>query len=627
MKNSKAQFANYNKENYLHMRRNIFLLSLLLLTTWLVSADEPVRFTASAPSTVIVDKPFQLVYTVNATGKDLRVPELNNFDVLAGPFESRSSSYQIVNGKATSSVSVAYTYTLQAQKTGTFTIPSASIVVDNQKYTSNGLSVKVLPPDASAGSSTGGKSQGGTSESGSQSISNDNVFIRTNVTKTNVYEQEAILVTYKLYTLVDVVQCVNKKMPDFNGFMKQDIEQSQNKQYSYENFNGKNYGTVVLYQVLLYPQRSGVIEIERATFEAVIRVQNKTSVRSIFDDFFDSYTNVSKSIVAPGSKITVNALPANKPASFSGTVGQFNLNSSISTTQTKANEAITLKVNISGTGNMKLIKNPDIKFPDGFEVYDPKVNNNFKATGSGVTGTKMIEYMFIPRHAGNYEIPSAEFSYFDTQDKMYKTLRVPAYKLQVAKGDGGDNSAVVSNYVDKEDVKQLGKDIRYIQTRDFNIAKEEEPVFGTFIGWMAYLIPLLISLILFVVFRRHAIENADISLVKNKKANKVALKRLKLAQKLLTEGNKDKFYEEVLKAVWTYLSDKLSIPVASLTKDRVETELMGRGIDAAVLNQFLQILNTCEFARYAPHTGQQEMGDLYQETMDAIGKLEDLIKK
>lgn len=522
---------------------------------------------------------------------------------------------------------MAYTYTLQAQKTGTFTIPSASIVVDNQKYTSNGLSVKVLPPDASAGSSTGGKSQGGTSESGSQSISNDNVFIRTNVTKTNVYEQEAILVTYKLYTLVDVVQCVNKKMPDFNGFMKQDIEQSQNKQYSYENFNGKNYGTVVLYQVLLYPQRSGVIEIERATFEAVIRVQNKTSVRSIFDDFFDSYTNVSKSIVAPGSKITVNALPANKPASFSGTVGQFNLNSSISTTQTKANEAITLKVNISGTGNMKLIKNPDIKFPDGFEVYDPKVNNNFKATGSGVTGTKTIEYMFIPRHAGNYEIPSAEFSYFDTQDKMYKTLRVPAYKLQVAKGDGGDNSAVVSNYVDKEDVKQLGKDIRYIQTRDFNIAKEEEPVFGTFIGWMAYLIPLLISLILFVVFRRHAIENADISLVKNKKANKVALKRLKLAQKLLTEGNKDKFYEEVLKAVWTYLSDKLSIPVASLTKDRVETELMGRGIDAAVLNQFLQILNTCEFARYAPHTGQQEMGDLYQETMDAIGKLEDLIKK
>ena len=606
------------------MKRKLFFISLLILSTLILRAQEPVRFNVSAPSTVILDKPFQLVYSVNASGRDLRVPEMTGFDVLAGPFESHSSSMQIINGKSSSSVSVSYTYTLQAQKTGTFTISSATITVGGQKYTSTGVAIKVLPADASTSSKgKGGQSSG----SDGQSVSNENVFIRTSVSNANVYEQEAILVTYKLYTLVDVVQCVNKKMPDFNGFMKQDIELSQNKQFSYENSNGKNYGTVVLYQVLLYPQRSGVIEIEKANFEAAIRVQNKTSVRSIFDDFFDSYTNVSKNIIAPGLKINVKALPGNKPASFNGTVGRFTLNSSITTDQVKANDAVTIKVNIAGTGNMKLIKNPEIKFPDGFEVYDPKVSNNFKTTNSGITGTKTIEYLFIPRHSGDFEIPSGEFTYFDIQDKTYKTLQTPAYKLKVLKGDGGESSTVVGNYIDKEDVKQLGKDIRYIQTDNFELSKEKEPLFGTLNFWLMYLIPLLISLILFGFFRKQAKENANLNLVRNKKANKVARKRLKLAQKLLSEGNKEKFYEEVLKAVWTYLSDKLAITVSELTKERVESELSLRKIDLVIVNQFIKILNTCEFARYAPNSGQQEMGNLYDETMEAISQLEELIRK
>jgi len=607
------------------MKRSIFLLSLIILYTTIVRADEPIRFTASAPSTVILDKPFQLVYSVNASGRDLRVPEITHFDILAGPFTSSSSSIQIINGKQSVSESNSFTYTLQAQKTGTFTIPSASIVVGGQKYTSNGVSIKVLPADAA-----GSKSQGGgqsSSNAGSQTISNDNVFIRTNVSKANAFEQEAILVTYKLYTLVDVVQCANKKMPDFNGFMKQDIEQNQNKQFSYENFNGKNYGTVVLYQVLLYPQHAGTIEIGKANFEAVIRVQNRAQVRSIFDDFFDSYSNVSKNIIAPATRIVVNPLPPNKPNSFNGTVGHFNMNANISATQTKANDAITLKINIAGAGNMKLIKNPVIKFPDGFETYDPKVSNNFKTTSSGVTGSKTIEYMFIPRHSGNFEITSTEFSYFDTQDRKYKVLTTPVYKLQVAKGEGGESTPIVGNFIDKEDVKQIGKDIRFIVTEKFVIGKEEEPLFGLLICWLMYLIPLFISLVLFIFFRKQVIENANVSLVKNKKANKLAQKRLKLAQKLLNAGNKDKFYEEVLKAVWTYLSDKLSIPVAELTKDRVESELTNHQIDSAVISQFTQILNTCEFARYAPNSGQQEMGNLYDETIKAISDLEELYKK
>lgn len=610
------------------MKRKLIFLSLLILSSWIVRADEPVRFTASAPSTVIMDSPFQLVYTVNASGRDLRVPEITNFEILAGPFQSSSSSIQIINGRQSSSESNSYTYTLQPTKTGTFTIPSGSIIVGGKKYTSNGISIKVLPADAASkaqGGSRGG-AQGGT-RSGAEAISNDNIFIRTEVSKTNVYEQEAILVTYKLYSLVDVVGITGAKLPDFGGFMKQDIEQNKNAQLSYESYNGKNYGAIVLSQVLLYPQHAGVIEIGKATFEAVIRVQNRRQVRSIFDDFFDSYTNVSKKIVAPASRITVNALPANKPASFSGTVGHFNLSSNISATQVKANDAVTLKINISGAGNMKLIKNPDIKFPDGFETYDPKVTNNFKTNSSGVSGSKTIEYMFIPRHSGNFEIPASEFSYFDTHDRKYKVLTIPAYNLQVAKGAGGEGPAVVGNYVDKEDVKQIGKDIRYIATSEFELSKEEEPLFGTLVAWLMYLIPLFISLVLFVFFRKQVIENANVTMVKNKKANKVAQKRLKLAQKLLKEGNKDKFYEEVLKAVWTYLSDKLSIPVAELTKDRVDSELTNHHVDANVINEFVQILNTCEFARYAPNSGQQEMGNLYDETIQAISKLEQVFKK
>ncbi len=604
------------------MKNKILLIALMLFSAFAAGAAEPVRFTASAPSTVIVDKPFQLVYTVNATGKDLKVPEFTNFEVLAGPFESRSSSYQVINGKASSSLSISYTFTLQGLKTGTYSVPPASIMVDGQKHSSNGLSIKVLPDDGSdaAGSSA---AQSGASTA---KITNDKIFIRTNVSKSSVYEQEPVVVTYKLYTLADVAGMNNMKMPDFNGFLKQELDQSQNKQLSYENFNGKNYGTIVLYQVLLYPQRTGDITIDKASFEAVIRVQNKTQVRSIFDDFFDSYTNVNKALVAPAVKVKVYPLPGAKPAGFSGTVGQLSMSSTISATQVKANEAVTLKVVISGSGNMKLIKNPDIELPEGFEIYDPKVNNNFKTTTSGVSGTKTIEYLFIPRNAGDFEIPAAEFVYFDLQEKTYKTLRTPVYNLKVSKGEGGE-SVVSGNYVNKEDVKQLGKDIRFIETKPFKLTKKTEPVFGTVEGWILYLIPLLVALFLFFVLKRKALENSNIEFVRNKKANKQAQKRLKMAQKLLNEGKKDKFYEEVLKAVWSYLSDKLAIPAASLTKERVEAELTEKGVNADAIKQFTDILNTCEFARYAPNSGQQEMGNLYAEAIDAISNLEDIIKK
>ena len=607
------------------MKRILIFFTSVLLTLTALSAQDKVSFTASAPATVYMDTPFQLVYSVNASAKDLRAPDFQFFEILAGPFESHSSSYQNINGKATSSVNVSYTYTLLPNKVGTFKIPGAAIEVDNEKYVSNAMTIKVLPADKAQSQGQGGAGSPATGAE-TQRISNDNIFIRTSVSKTNVYEQEAILVTYKLYTLLDVAQFTEMKFPDFNGFLKQEIAQPKNAQLSYENYNGKNFGTVVLYQVLLFPQRTGEINIDKANFTAILRIQNKAQVRSIFDDFFDSYSNVQKSLTAPGTRITVNALPAGKPASFTGAVGNFSLSSSISKTNLKANDAGIIKVVISGTGNMKLLQNPEIKFPEGFEVYDPKADNKFSTNANGVSGTKTIEYMFIPQHAGVFNIPSAELSYFDLNDRTYKTLRTPAYRLNVAKDAGGENT-IVGNYTNKEDVTQMAKDIRYIHTGKIKLHAEETPLFGSMLFWMMFLIPLLVAGILFIYFRKQIRENADISLMKTKKANKVAQKRLKLAQKFLTEGKKSQFYEEVMKAVWTYLSDKLSIPVAALNKENIAAEMTERGIDNELTNQFTNILNTCEYASYAPNSGQQEMGNLYEETIEAIGKVEEYFKK
>lgn len=609
------------------MKRFLSILTILFFTIGSALADN-VSFTAEAPATVYLNTPFQLVYSVNADAKNLITPDFQYFEILAGPFTSNSSSYQSINGRMTSSVETSYTYTLMPNKEGTFKIPAATVTVDGQKRFCNNLTIKVLPESKKPKDQQqqlGGNNERGTS--GSTSVSDNNVFIRASFSKTNVYEQEAILVTYKLYTIPDILQFTEMKFPDFQGFLTQVIDLPQNKKLTAETYNGKTYGTVVLYQALLFPQQTGEIKIGKADFSAVFRVQNRSQVRSIFDDFFDSYTDVNKKLVANGATINVRSLPLEgKPASFSGSVGRFNLNSTITSTNVKANEPVTIKVVISGTGNLKLLKNPEIKFPESFDVYDPKVDNKFGTNSSGVTGTKTIEYLFIPRHSGVYDIPSAQLSYFDLQDKTYKTLQTPNYRLNVEKGAGGENS-VVSNYTNKEDIQQIGKDIRYIYTDNIKLKEEETPFFGSFLFWMLYIIPLLIAAILLIYFRKLVKENANVQFVKNKRANKVAQKRLKTAQKLLSEGKKAQFYEEVMKTVWTYLSDKLSIPVSLLNKENITANMSQKNVPNEITNHFMDILNSCEFASYAPNSGQQEMGNMYDDTAKAIGSLEDFLRK
>ena len=600
------------------------LLILLICSQVCATFAQGVEFKASAPAQVIMGKPFQLTYTVNQRAKDLRAPEFEDFDYVAGPYTSQSSSTSFVNGKRTSSFALTYTYTLMANKEGTFMIPPATIKVDGSQYSSNGVRITVLPPDQPTQTSAASQSRN-TNQSSATSqqretsqTSAENIFMRTLVSKTKVHEQEVILLSYKLYFAgVDVAQMTNNtRLPEFKGFLKQELEMGE-IQTELEHYNGRNYQTAVLYRALLFPQRSGELVIEPAQFEAILRVQNRAQVRSIFDDFFGSYTTVSKQLVAPKVTIHVASLPAGKPAGFSGGVGQFSINSTISSTNLQANEAVTLKLTVQGTGNMKLLKTLAVDWPEGFEVYDPKVTNNFQNTTSGVTGTKIIEYLAIPRAGGTYTLPPVKFSYYDPQADSYKTLTTPEYTIQVARTATEETSAtVVNNYVQKEDIQQLGTDIRYIYTGDLErgarIQKQGQVTFGSWLFWLWYIMPTLLAAVLFIVFRKQIKENADITRVRYKKANKIAQRRLKNAERLLKENQKEQFYEEIERAAWTYLSDRLSVPTAQLGKENIAQILAAKSVSEDIIKQLLHVLSTAEFARYAP-ISDHAMQDIYDD--------------
>ncbi len=616
------------------MKAKLSILVLCLGIT-LSAFAEDVVFKAQAPSQVIVGRPFQLTYSVNQRSRDLRAPEFTDFDYLAGPYTSTSSSTSFVNGHRTSTFEQTYTYTLMAQKAGTFTISPASIKVDGESYQSNGVRIQVLPEDeqqaaptqSSQSSQNYQNTQSSQSSSQGSNVSSENIFVRTIASKTRVHEQEALMITYKLYFAnVDVAQLTNNtKLPEFTGFLKQDLEQGE-IQTQLEHYNGRNYQTAVLYRTILYPQHSGDIKIDPAKFEAVLRVQTRQQVRSIFDDFFGSYTNVTKMLTAPGATIHVSALPSGKPAGFSGGVGKFTMTPSISQTELQTNDAVTIKLDISGAGNMKLIKTPAIDWPEGFEPYDPKVTNNFNTTTAGVSGTKSIEYLAIPRNAGEYTIPPITFSYFDIEDKAYRTLATPEYTIRVKRGageatsTGGQETGVIS-YTQKEDIKQLGTDIRYIDTKAPKSTNPKSQITNYNHLWLFYVVPLIIAIVLLIVLRKQIKENADINRVRYKRANKVAQKRLKAAAAALKANDKDHFYEEIERAAWTYLSDRLSIPTADLNKENIASILHQKGVGDDLIKAVKDVLSTAEFARYAP-AADHAMDDLYTATTNLINNLE-----
>lgn len=609
------------------MRKLIFLL-LLVIAALPMQAKNGATLTANAPEVVVSGDQFRLTFTVNTQKvKDFLAPSIKGFDVLMGPTRSQQSSTQIINGKVSSSSSITYTYILMAGKEGTYTIPAASIEVDGEKVFSNALTIKVLPPDQTAGNSQANQGGGGSSSSRGQiagsRITDKDLFITATASKTTVYEQEAILLTYKVYTSVNLRQLM-EDMPDMKGFQMQEIQLPQQKQYSMEHYNGRNYNTIIWRQYVLFPQQTGKLEIPAVTFDGVVAQQ--TISDDPFDAFFNGggYIEVKKKIVAPKVVINVKPLPV-KPANFSGGVGEFTMTSSINAKEVKTNDAVTIKLTIKGAGNMKLITSPEVKFPEDFEIYDPKVTNNFDVSRAGLSGTQTIEYLAIPRHAGNFTIPPVEFVYFDLKSQSYKTLKTEAYDLKVEKGKGNADQ-VIADFTNKENVKVLGQDVRFIKLGDTTLTPKGEVFFGTMGYWLGYLIPFIVFVALVVFFRKQAAENANVAKVKTKKANKVATKRMKLAGKLLAENKKNEFYDEVLKALWGYISDKLSIPVSQLSKDNIEAELTKHGVAEDVTKTFINALNECEFARYAPGDENEAMDKVYATSVDAIGKMENSIK-
>lgn len=608
------------------MRKIIFLL-FTILAAWQVKAADKVRFVAEAADVVVSGDQVRLVFTVNSQDiKDFRAPSIKGFDVLMGPSRSQQSSIQIINGKRTSNSSTAFTYILLAGSPGTYTIPAASVEVNGEKVFSNAISIKVLPQDQTSGNSGnngGGSASSSRSQAAGSRISANDLFITATASKTTVHEQEAILLTYKVYTVVNLRQLYGK-MPDLKGFHTQEVELPQQKTFTLEHYKGRNYNTTVWSQYVLFPQQTGKLEIPSITFDGVVAQQTVSD--DPFDAFFNGggYVEVKKKITTPKVVINVQPLPA-KPAGFSGAVGEFKLASSINATDVKTNDAVTIKLTLSGTGNMKLIGTPEVKFPQDFEIYDPKVTDDYKLTNSGLTGTKTFEYLAIPRHAGNFSIPAVEFTYFDLKSNSYKTLKTEAYNLKVAKGQGNADQ-VISDFTNKESVKMLGKDIRFIKLGDSSLRPKGDFFFGTVGYYLCYLIPLLLFVVFAVIYRQKALENANVAKVKTKKANKVATRRMKLAGKLLAENKKNEFYDEVLKALWGYISDKLSIPVSQLSKDNIEAELTNYGVPEALIAEFIGVLNECEYARYAPGNENEAMDKVYSASVEVISKMENSIK-
>lgn len=595
------------------MKRYLILFFALVFAAGLWADN--VRFAVDGPRQVIQGQQFQLEYTLyNTSGKDLKLPEFKGCKVL---YQGTSSgtSVSVVNGKVDRQTTETHVITLRAEKEGSYTFAPATISADGRTLSTNTWKLTVLPPDKASASS---------GRSGGQSSDNTTLFARLILSKSRIYEQEAVLATIKLYTQASGVQAENYSFPSFEGFVVQDIDLPQNTSFSLENYNGVNYKVAVLKQCLLFPQRTGKITITPGKFD--FQVETYQLVNGPFGPMRVPQ-GVSRSVSTNTTSVEVMPLPSGKPASFMGGVGDFSLSSSISSTHVKANEAITLKLTIKGSGNLKYLKNPELQLPNDFDTYDPKVDVNVKASAGGVSGTRTVEYTTIPRFAGTFKIPAVEFSYFDIKSKSYKTLRTEAYEITVDKGAPGSGGKTVTNFSNKEDLKLLNQDIHYIKLDKMNLVQTPTLYIDNWVYWLWYIVPALAFIVFVIINRKQAKANANVALMKNRKANKVASKRLKVAGKYLKNHDREHFYDEVLKAVWGYLSDKLGLPNSELTKDNVAAELEKYGASAELIAEFNDILGRCEFAQYAPSQTDEAMDELYTQTVEAIGKMENTVKK
>ena len=591
------------------------------MITWAVSAQ---TLTANAPSQVQNGENFRLTYTVNTSNaSDFRIGEIPEaLEIITGPYTSEQSNFQMVNGHTSSSSSITYTYILCANKNGSYTIPAARVHANGKTITSNPL--KVTVSGKAAGTGNAPKMHDDYDDrpqmrAAGTPISGSDLFIKVSANKQRVHEQEPILLTYKVYTLVDLTQ-LEGKMPDLTGFHSQEVKMPQQKSFHIESVNGRNYRCVTWSQYVMYPQMTGDLEIPSITFNGTVIQQNRNV--DPFEAFLNGgsgYVEVKRSIKAPGLKIHVDPLPK-RPDNFSGGVGKFNISGQLNKTEVKANDPITVRVVVGGIGNLKLIKQPVVNFPKDFDKYDPKVTDKTKLTANGVEGNMIYDFLAVPRNQGKYSIPPVEFTYYDVAANAYKTIKTQAFELEVEKGDGNGGTAV--DFTDEKN-----QDIHAIKTGKVVRKDAASLFFGSASYWIVLALLLAAFIALMIIFRRRAIENADIVKMRGKKANKVANKRLRAAHKLMVAGKQGEFYDEVLRALWGYMGDKLNIPVSELSHDNIADKLAEHHVDEQTVNSFIEALDECEFERYAPGDAAGNMSKTYESAATAIEKIEEVMKK
>lgn len=598
---------------------------LLLVFTYIllnIASASAQSISVKVPREVATGENFRLAFVVNTQEvEDFRLGQLpEGLEVLAGPYTSRQSSFSMVNGHTTSSSSITYTYTIYAAKAGNYTIPAAHAKVDGKAASSQSAKITVSgqakPKNNSQPRMHDDSEQ--LDEAGTK-ITGSDLFIRVTANKHRVMEQEPVMLTYKVYSLVDLTQ-LEGKMPDLKGFHTQEIQLPQQKSWHVEKVNGRNYRCVTWSEYVLFPQMTGRMTIPAITFKGTV-VQRYRNVDP-FEAFFNGgsgYVEVKKDITAPAVNIEVVALPQ-KPAKFSGGVGKFSIKASVDKAEVKAGEPITLHVTVSGVGNLKLLKQPEPQFPNDFDKYDPKQTDHTKLTANGVEGSVTYDFLVVPRNQGNYTIPAIDFVYYDTQSSSYKTVSTQPINLKVNKGDA--SSGRVTSYS-----QQTENDIRQQKLDDSHMRSKSIDFYGTSTYYALLALIFGAFVVLLIVFRQRAIDNADIVKMRGKRANRVATKRLKKAATLMQRGDSGAFYDEVLRALWGYVGDKMNMPVEQLSRDNISAQLTQHDVDQSTIDSFLSALDECEYSRYAPGDATGNMNKTYTSASEAIMNIEDFLKK
>jgi hypothetical protein len=601
-------------------KKQIYILALLLLTQTVEAQDIFVK--AEYPRIVTAGEQFSVMWTINSGGGEFSGPSFEGFYKLMGPQTSYSSSTQIINGKYSQQTSYSYVYYLQALNPGKYVLSPATFRYKNKDYRSDSLYIEVLK-DATVRQANTNNVQGNEPANQPQSSGSD-LFIRLNINRNEVFLGEHIIASVKIYTRIDLAGLNEVKFPAFNGFLKENLDTPPLASLQRENVNGVIYGTGVVQQFLLYPQVTGEITVDPVEITALIQQKSGQS-DPVFGDFFTSYQNVPRAIASLPVKIIVKPLPGTKPDDFSGIVGNIEINASVNKDTINVNDALNFKITLKGSGNLKLATSPVLKLSPDIEVYDPKVTDNIANNSGGSSGQKTFEYLLIPRHYGDFTIPSVTYTYFNTAKKQYIKLTTKEFKFYARKGTDQGATVTVYGGVSKEDVKYVGKDIRYIKTDAGDLRKSSQILVSKRSFITIYGFALLLFLIILFIRREQIRRNSDLSIVRNRKAAKIAGKRLKKASSFLNSGTTDGFYDEILKALWGYLSDKLSIPVSELTRNNAIDLLKGKGIDNDLISSLSDILDKCEFARFAPSSSGTEASEIYEVALKFIKTVENTI--